>query len=103
MVNGKKVEDRFQKTRMRKAGFMYALFKFQRPLYTAEADPQVLVYNEESTTRFSLSLKSHPDFVTMFKGQPKFYAYCWFDPTTLSMEFDVTTKILHEPEEWPKW
>ena len=103
-----KAEERFQKRRMRRSPLLYGLFKFQRPLSFMDANPQVLVYNEDRSVQLSLDY-STPGFVQMFEDPEgmfsvdKFYAHCWFDAVKMHMEFDASKPIIRDPEEWPAW
>lgn len=101
-----KAEEHFQKRRMRRSSLLYDLFKFQRPLVSIEANPQVLVYNEDRSVQLSLDYAT-PGFQEMFlhKGvlTPKFYAYCWFDAVQMHMEFDANTARITDPEKYPSW
>lgn len=94
--------ERRQREKKEKDRQPYELFKFQRPLFLIGANPTVLIYNESRVHTFSVPYDP-AEFMELFRGQPKVYAWARFNHDKDHFDFDQSREIIRNPAEFPKW
>ena len=77
----------------------WELYKFQRPLYSIGANPQVLAYNSLGN---SFTAPYDPKYWDeLFRSTVKVYA--WGRLEGDSFVFDESREIIRDPKDFPEW